>query len=671
MWRKLAKWRGNSRDDNMVRSDQLRPISWRQRLVRVVMVIVAAVIACAYVDELTPQFDDLEQKAYGERLKVDAQQNRKSIQRATAKIVLVTISDDTFDAFSLPPNSRIPRDYHAKVIKELTCAGAKVIAFDLFFEHLPQDKEQDEKLARLADSASASGRVLWACKFHEVTNELLFPARRLLQAKGSHMGHTEAQWSYNRGSPNLERNQDSNTTVIDSIRPFITDNKNYVIPALSLEAARLQLGLEKPPFHPVPMGNQWKIGSLIIPVEKHGTEKIGVFRIGYAGDPSKTFNKVPYELIYNKTKDISKKQLLWLKSTFENRIALIGDTRFRQSADLHLTPVGKMPGVEIHAHAIATLLQGRFIQEAPTWVNIPLLCLLALLVYSLVSTWRLRWVVPSVLLLLFSYLLFNFWLFATYGVFLHLVAPSATIVLVALGLLVERGLAEEYETRRTVAILAHVLGPEIIQQGVPTGIVTLVFTDLEGSAELSERHGTAFETVRDEHFNLLREAAKAWNGFEVETAGDSLFAVFARAADAVQFAIHAQSSLACHHWPAEIGSIRARIGMHTGEPFIGQDRRRLTFRGPVTNRAARIMATGRGGQILVSEATHKEAQSVIPASVTFLDCGIHHLKGIGEENLFQVGHPELLSALPSSKWAEPRTSGINLMNLDNQDNQVE
>src|SRR5687767_1515645 len=98
----------------------------------------------------------------------------------------------------------------------------------------------------------------------------------------------------------------------------------------------------------------------------------------------------------------------------------------------------------------------------------------------------------------------------------------------------------------------------------PTGIVTLVFTDLEGSSEFSEKHGAAFEPVRMEHFRLLREAAAAWNGYEVETAGDSIFIVFSSASHAVQFAVAAQSAMAEYSWPTEIGSIRTRIGMTTG-----------------------------------------------------------------------------------------------------------
>src|SRR5438309_11828895 len=95
----------------------------------------------------------------------------------------------------------------------------------------------------------------------------------------------------------------------------------------------------------------------------------------------------------------------------------------------------------------------------------------------------------------------------------------------------------------------------------PTGLLTLVFTDLEGSSELSERHGAAFEAVRAEHFEVLRRAAAQWHGYEVETAGDALFVVFASAVDAVRFAVAAQLAMQRHPWPPEVGRVAVRIGL--------------------------------------------------------------------------------------------------------------
>src|SRR3712207_4581306 len=111
----------------------------------------------------------------------------------------------------------------------------------------------------------------------------------------------------------------------------------------------------------------------------------------------------------------------------------------------------------------------------------------------------------------------------------------------------------------------------------PTGTLTLVFTDIEGSSQLSERHRGGFEAVRVEHFRLLRETLQQWGGFEVNTAGDSIFVVFAKASDAIQWAVAAQLALIGYQWPPAIGAIRVRIGMHTGEPFFSQSEGRPNY----------------------------------------------------------------------------------------------
>ena len=192
----------------------------------------------------------------------------------------------------------------------------------------------------------------------------------------------------------------------------------------------------------------------------------------------------------------------------------------------------------------------------------------------------------------------------------------------------------------------------------PTGTLTLVFTDLEGSSELSEKHGAAFEAARMAHFGLLREAASRFHGYEVETAGDALFLVFQNAVDAVQFAVESQIAMSNHAWPTQFSELRVRIGLHTGEPFIGEDKGRPTFRGPVTNKAARVQAAGHGGQSLVSQATRDAVQRALPSEVSFLDCGVHRLKGVGEEHLWQIAHSALHREFPPLNTLNPQRHNL-------------
>ncbi len=177
----------------------------------------------------------------------------------------------------------------------------------------------------------------------------------------------------------------------------------------------------------------------------------------------------------------------------------------------------------------------------------------------------------------------------------------------------------------------------------PTGVLTLVFTDIQNSATLWERLGDAFRPVLDRHNTLIRELIGRWEGYEVKCLGDSFMIAFARASNAVQCAIDIQRTLAAATWPAEVGELLIRIGMHSGEPFLGYDASgRPDYFGPMVNRAARTAAAGHGGQILASAATRDITQGALTGDVALVDLGRHRLRGLeAAEHLFEVGHAEL------------------------------
>jgi len=128
----------------------------------------------------------------------------------------------------------------------------------------------------------------------------------------------------------------------------------------------------------------------------------------------------------------------------------------------------------------------------------------------------------------------------------------------------------------------------------PTGTVTLLFTDIEGSTRLLQRLGDRFPDVLATHQQLVRTAIQAWDGYEVNTEGDSFFVAFRRAGDAVAAAVAAQQALAAHPWPKD-AVVRLRMGIHTGEPAcIGND-----YVGLDVHRAARLAAACHGGQVVL------------------------------------------------------------------------
>ncbi len=180
----------------------------------------------------------------------------------------------------------------------------------------------------------------------------------------------------------------------------------------------------------------------------------------------------------------------------------------------------------------------------------------------------------------------------------------------------------------------------------PTGTVTFLFTDIEGSTTLLQRLGDRrYAEVLAEHQRLLRDAFAKGNGQEIDTQGDAFLAAFPRARDAVATAVAAQQVLINHPWPDD-ASLRVRMGLHTGEPVTGT----AGYVGLDVHRAARICSAGHGGQILLSHAVEVLAASDLPAGVSLRDLGAHRLKDLKEsERLLQVMHPDLPADFPSLK----------------------
>jgi YVTN family beta-propeller protein len=167
---------------------------------------------------------------------------------------------------------------------------------------------------------------------------------------------------------------------------------------------------------------------------------------------------------------------------------------------------------------------------------------------------------------------------------------------------------------------------------LPRGTVTFLFTDIEGSTRLLRDLGPLYDEALAEHQRILRAAFAAHGGREVDTQGDLFFVAFGRAKDAVAAAVDAQRDLAAHSW-SEGGAVRVRMGLHTGEPRLGDDR----YVGLGVHKAARIAAAGHGGQVLLSRTTRELVEDELPARVT--------LRDLGERRLKDLDRPEHLSQL--------------------------
>jgi predicted ATPase/class 3 adenylate cyclase len=185
---------------------------------------------------------------------------------------------------------------------------------------------------------------------------------------------------------------------------------------------------------------------------------------------------------------------------------------------------------------------------------------------------------------------------------------------------------------------------------LPTGIVTLLFTDMEGSTRLLQRLGERYAGVLKECRHLLRMAFQQANGQEVDTQGDAFFIAFERAADAVSSAVNAQRALFNTSWP-DNEEVRVRIGIHTGEPQPAEE----GYIGLDVHQAARIMSSAHGGQVLLSRITRNNVIHDLPNGVSLRDLGEYHLKDIaGLNRLYQLVIPDLPSDFPPLSTLSPR-----------------
>jgi predicted ATPase/class 3 adenylate cyclase len=201
---------------------------------------------------------------------------------------------------------------------------------------------------------------------------------------------------------------------------------------------------------------------------------------------------------------------------------------------------------------------------------------------------------------------------------------------------------------------------------LPSGLVTFMFTDIEGSTRLARMLGDDYRTVLGAHRTLLRDALSDFGGVELFTEGDSFFVAFRDAGHALAACVEAQRRLSAHEWPARDAMPRVRMGMHTGyaKP-IGDE-----YASIEVHRAARVAAAAHGGQILCSGATALailtegaavpfEPPHPLPVETELLDLGPHRLRGFDDdERLFQV-----VAAGLDREFPRPRTPGAARHNL--------
>lgn len=204
----------------------------------------------------------------------------------------------------------------------------------------------------------------------------------------------------------------------------------------------------------------------------------------------------------------------------------------------------------------------------------------------------------------------------------------------------------------------------------PTGTVTFLLTDIEGSTRLWEQHPEAMKAAVARHDVILRSAVEGQGGYVVKTTGDGVLAAFCTAHDALAAARLAQQALFTETW-GELGVLKARFGLHTGPA----EERQGDYFGPTLNRTARLMAAGHGGQVLLSQATYELVRDYLRhadltgcgevptggnlSGLSLRDLGERRLKDLTRpEHIYQLIAPGLPTDFPPLKTLDARQNNL-------------
>jgi class 3 adenylate cyclase len=178
---------------------------------------------------------------------------------------------------------------------------------------------------------------------------------------------------------------------------------------------------------------------------------------------------------------------------------------------------------------------------------------------------------------------------------------------------------------------------------LPSGTVTFLFTDIEGSTALWEQDRKAMANAVERHLTLLSTAIKAHGGVLFKVVGDATQAAFPNAPDATATALEAQRALLTESWPADFGSLRVRMALHAGEAVP----RNGDYLAAPLNRLVRLLAAGHGTQILLTEVVERLVTGALPTGVSLRPLGSHRLRDLFEpEEVFQVVAPGLPDQFP-------------------------
>jgi len=595
-----------------------------------ISVIITVIVSTAYFYEF---FDKLEWTVYDARFLVRSLFDQKE-SRQPDDVVILDVDQQTYTDLNI--KWPYPLSYHAEIVKRLREAGAHAICFDMIFDVVSQKSEEDSLFAR---TIAQEKNVILAEQYilhsqHSVSYEEPVRPNSILQSGDPYLGFVA---TLRERDASVRRSQivhklhsasgSSESLPENSQGSFSGDPSEKWVPSFSLMAVMLKKGFPDAEIKINYQKSRVEVGDLHIPVDKEGS-----ILINYYGPP-RTFKTQPYRAVYLKG-DLE--LLLSMNgSFFKDKIVLVG-VSLEEMHDLFTTPyVGKeqlMPGVEIQANTIQTILDSAYINRMSDGGLILFIFLLSL--FSALSTLifgpqkGLLLVIGEFFLLALSasffLIFFDFWL--------NVVYPSAAILLTFAANTFYQYMTEEREKRYIRSAFSLYLNPSVVEKvandpealklGGQKKILTVMFSDIRGFTTLSESlDPEELTNFLNEYMTAMTDIILKRNGTVDKYMGDAIMAFWGAPLDDPDHAYHC--CLTSLEQMAELKKMQKRwreegkhvidigIGINTGEMTVGNmgssQRFDYTILGDAVNLGSRLEGTNKdyNTNIIINESTYE------------------------------------------------------------------
>lgn len=599
--------------------------------VLIIIGIIVGVTLLTLMLQLVPAIKALELKTIDWRF-----QWRGQVSVEDVPIAIVTIDDQSYE--SLPDRWPWPRYYYARVVENLTTAGARVIGLDVILDVPDQSEKGTESDQQLAAAIDSSNLAVLAGK---VEDSGQFRSYAMLVKPYSLFLEADSNWGIT-----------AITADRDGIHRqyFVVQNyQNKYLQSFGLQVLRKYLNI--PDDEQVSVReNHVQIGNLKIPLSAEG-----LMRINFSG-PVGSFPRYSFDSVIDDERfDLGDYDLDYFSTSllpdevFKDKIVLIGST-VSELHDNFPTPFlefkdregqvrqAEMPGVEIHANAIWTIMNSLYFKEVSSFVSLIILILLIILAYLLEMKFPTHWSIIIIVGFLIIYNLAQFFLFANYRLIMNMVAPTIGVALSFVAstlhhyILTQRekrlimGAFERFVPQKVVKeLLAH---PEKLKLGGEERYLSVLFMDLANFTSVSEKlKPTQLVSLINAYLTDMTDIVFKYDGIIDKYEGDAIMAEFGapvfyedHAVKACHAALEMQTQLRkinVSKYTDVISHLSCRVGINSGHMIVGNMGSKNVFdytvMGDSVNLASRLEGANKmyGTNVMISEDTYKLAKDQI------------------------------------------------------------